>query len=71
VLFEEAMDMIAIENIGNVKKSASSISFTDGLHEYSFSLSKSTLMKRFCTNQEPRLQVLEIDLLEDPLLALR
>ena len=71
VLFEENMDMIEIENIRSVKKSASSISFTDGLHEYSFSLSKSTLMKRFCTNQEPRLQVLEIDLLEDPLFALR
>lgn len=69
-LFEECMDIIAIENIRNVKKSSSSISFTDGQNDYSFSLSKSTLLKRFNTENNV-LETLNINLLDDPLFALR
>ena len=49
-IFEEKMDYIDRDNISNVKQKKNSITFNDGLHDYSFNLSKSTLTKRFITN---------------------
>lgn len=46
-LYEEKMDNIDVSNITIDKNSSSSIHFNDGLNEYSFYKSKSTLFKRF------------------------
>ena len=68
-IFEEKMDRISIENITNIKANKSSIVFDDGIHEYSFLLSKSTLTKRFKT--ESFVFEFEVDILQDPLLELQ
>jgi len=68
-IFEEKMDKISIENITNVKANKSSIVFDDGIHEYSFLLSKSTLTKRFKTVSF--VFEFEVDILQDPLLELQ
>lgn len=67
-IFEEPMDKVDITNIKNVKENRSSITFDDGIHEYSFLLSKSTLTKRFTT--EPTIYEFGVEILEDPLLEL-
>jgi hypothetical protein len=68
-LFEEKMDYISVDNI-NLKKinkdeknNFTSISFNDGLNEYNFNFSKSTLFKRFQTRNE---LVVPVEILEDP-----
>jgi hypothetical protein len=68
-IFEEKMDKVAIDNISNIKANKSSIVFDDGIHEYSFLLSKSTLTKRFNTNNF--VFEFEVDILQDPLLELQ
>lgn len=65
LIFEESMDKIDIENIKDVKKGKSSITFNDKKNEYSFMLSKSTLTKRFRT--EPIEFSFGVDILKDPL----
>jgi hypothetical protein len=67
-LFEEKIDFINIEAIRNIKKNRASITFDDGKHEYSFFLSKSTLMKRFLTTNF--VDEFEIDIIENPLTIL-
>lgn len=64
-IFEESMDKIDIPNIRNIKANSSSISFNDGIHDYSFLLSKSTLTKRFVTTDI--LYSFNVPILEDPL----
>jgi hypothetical protein len=68
-IFEEKMDRVDIHNIGNIKKNKSSIRFDDGIHEYSFSLPKSTLMKRFETKNTQF--EFNVDVLLDPLTELQ
>lgn len=53
------------EKIKILKANTSSILFEDGSYEYSFSLSKSTLMKRFLTKKF--IDEFEIKILEEPL----
>lgn len=64
-LYEETMDYIDILNLKDINRKKNIIWFNDGLHEYSFNLSKSTLVKRFNTNQF--LEELNIQILENPL----
>lgn len=65
LVYEEETNFIDIEKIKNIKKSKSSIYFDDDKYEYSFSLSKSTLMKRFQTNSF--IDEFDINILNDPL----
>ncbi len=65
LIFEENIKAIDINSIKIIKKNSSSILFEDGNYEYSFSLSKSTLMKRFLTDSF--LDEFEIKVLADPL----
>jgi len=67
-IFEENTEKINIEAISNIKSTKSSIFFNDGSYEYCFSLSKSTLMKRFLTNSF--VDSFDVDILNDPLDAL-
>ncbi|QZN88214.1 hypothetical protein K5X77_07000 [Vagococcus lutrae] len=66
-LYNTPMDMIDIENIRALKISDSSISFEDGLNDYSFNLSKSTLFKRFKFNEVQPVKVFEVEIDENPL----
>ena len=64
-IHEEFMDYINLENIIDVRKKNNSIWFNDGLHEYSFNISKSTLIKRFNTNSS--LYEFNVKIFENPL----
>ncbi len=66
---EEPMEPIAIANIGHTIIKKGTISFSDGKHEYSFYISKSTLYKRFI---EPRRVVsYGTEIIENPFELLR
>lgn len=67
-LYEEEISHIDVAAIKKTKVTKSSIFFNDGKHEYSFALSKSTLMKRFITNNF--LDDFDIDILNNPLESL-
>ncbi len=64
-VYEESMDYIDISNLKDINRKKNSIWFNDGFHEYSFNLSKSTLIKRFNTNQF--LEEFDVQILENPL----
>lgn len=49
--YEEYMDLIDIKNIKNIKENKNTIYFEDGKHEYAFNTTKSTLSKKFYTNE--------------------
>jgi len=68
-IFEEEMVKVDIPNIQNIRKRKTSITFDDGIHDYSFLLSKSTLTKRFTTSHS----IFEFDvaILDDPLAELK
>jgi hypothetical protein len=68
-IFEEQMDKVDIGKIRDIKVNKSSIIFNDGNHDYSFLLSKSTLTKRFKT--ENILFEFNVDILQDPLIELK
>ncbi|PGS54239.1 NgoFVII family restriction endonuclease [Bacillus sp. AFS041924] len=63
-LYEESMPLVKIEDIRGIKKNENTIHFTDGIAEYNFSLSKSTLLKRFIT-LEP-ITTIPVEILNDP-----
>lgn len=64
-IFEENLDLIDINSIKNIKENKGSITFDDGINEYSFLLSKNTLTKRF--NTVKSLYEFQVDILKDPL----
>ncbi|PKF60371.1 NgoFVII family restriction endonuclease [Psychromonas sp. psych-6C06] len=64
-LFEEPMHLVDIENIKLINNNSNSIIFTDGIADYNFSLSKSTLLKRFNTSHYAA--SFNIDIADDPL----
>jgi len=64
-IHEEDTKKIDIASIQNIQSKKSSIYFNDDNYEYSFSLSKSTLMKRFKTNSF--VDSFDVDILKDPL----
>lgn len=68
-IIEENLDSINIERIRNVEEKSGSIRFDDGINEYSFIISKSTLTKKFQTSSV--LLEVEVNILEDPLRDLR
>jgi len=68
-VYEEITKKIDLSSIRNIKQKKSSIYFNDDNYEYSFSLSKSTLMKRFETNSF--VDEFEVDIIQDPLTSLK
>lgn len=68
-IFEEKMTKISIRDIVISKESKNSIIFNDGVNEYSFLISKSTLTKKFITNNY--ICEFDVDILKDPLLDLK
>lgn len=67
-LFEENMDEIDLDSIAIDKRNSSknTLRFSDRYNEYSFSLSKSTLLKRFVTPSDKALKQFKINIYEDP-----
>lgn len=63
-IHEFPMNMIDIKKIKNIKRDKNSIKFTDGLNEYNFNLSKSTLLKRFICKES--IADISIDILAEP-----
>ncbi|GAF82923.1 unnamed protein product, partial [marine sediment metagenome] len=67
-IFEEPLQKIDIENIREIKDKNNSIYFNDGMNEYSFLKSKSTLTKRFITTSF--IDEIEIKIFNNPFEAL-
>ncbi|UOO43815.1 NgoFVII family restriction endonuclease (plasmid) [Priestia megaterium] len=68
-VFESPMDLIDISYIKNVKVSnKNTITFEDNRNEYSFNITKSTLYKRFHT-ENPLVEI-DVKILSNPYLAL-
>lgn len=65
-IYEEKMDLINIDNIKNIEESPSSVQFFDGINEYTFNKSKSTLLKRFETANKKAIDYIDVDIIEDP-----
>lgn len=63
-VFESPMDMVNIEKISRVEQKGNSIFFNDGANEYLFNISKSTLFKRFLTDNV--LIDFKVDIISDP-----
>jgi hypothetical protein len=70
-IFEEPLSEINIENIQDILDTRGSICFNDGENEYSFLKSKSTLTKRFITAENTFVDRIPINILDDPLEALK
>lgn len=68
IVYEMPMDLVDLNNISNVDARQNIISFKDGVNEYSFNITKSTLYKRFRTPE--RILDFNVDILEDPFDAL-
>lgn len=70
LVFEMPMDKVDIQAIGNIKISnnGNSITFEDGLNEYSFNVTKSTLYKRFITDN-PIMEI-DVEILDNPYIEL-
>lgn len=68
LLFEEYMDEVDLDSIKLDAKQSSlnTIRFSDRYNEYSFSLSKNTLLKRFITSPEDQIKTFEVKIHEDP-----
>ena len=56
------MDLIDIENISITAINNTTIHFTDGLHDYNFSISKSTLLKRFDTTDKNKIYGFNVEI---------
>ena len=68
-IFEEPMHRVDIENISEVTKKKNTIYFNDGINDYTFSLSKNTLLKRFSISSTE--MKFNVSIIEDPIDALR
>lgn len=64
-LYEEPTKTIDISKIRDIKEKKSTIYFNDSQYEYSFSLSKSTLMKRFKTTSF--VDSFDVNIIDEPL----
>lgn len=62
--YEVNMDLVQEDSINSIVGDKNTIKFTDGLNDYSFNLSKSTLYKRFTTPND--IQEIDIQVLSDP-----
>lgn len=65
MLFNTDYSEICTDRISNVSQDSTKITFKDGLNEYSYLFSKSTLYQRFV--KPDHIQTIPIDIIEDPL----
>lgn len=57
------MDFVDVDNISNIDERNNTIHFSDGIHEYNFSITKSTLLKRFTSHP---IHSFNVEILGDP-----
>ena len=65
-IYEEHMDLVDIDKIELKTENKNTIYFTDNIHDYSFSLSKNTLLKRFDTSDDKKIFGFRVEILENP-----
>ena len=65
-IIESNYEKIDIDNIRDIKKTDTSISFNDGNNSYLFNMSKSTLFKKFDASERERILSLPIYIHTDP-----
>jgi hypothetical protein len=65
-IYEEPMELVNVGDIRITRETNTIIHFTDGLNDYNFNLSKSTLLKRFNTLEDRKIYGFNINILEDP-----
>jgi NgoFVII restriction endonuclease len=70
IVFETEYPLICIENIRNINRKNTSLSFNDGRHEYNFNFSKSVLLKRFALQDSKIIQETNVSVLNDPYSAI-
>lgn len=70
LIFESPMQHIQIDKIKNIKVKPTTISFEDGIEEYSFNITKSTLYKRFDYSNTIPLFEIPVNIIEHPYLSL-
>lgn len=68
LVYECPMDKVRIDKVGKIGQKKNIISFIDGLNEYSFNITKSTLYRRFTT--ENIVLDLPVKILDNPFEAL-
>lgn len=64
LVYETPMNLVDVENIGKIDDRGNVIGFSDSLNEYSFNIAKSTLYKRF--NTENVALDLPVKIIDDP-----
>lgn len=62
-IYEQPMELIRIDKLKLRGAGNNSVKFTDGINEYNFNISKSTLLKRFVTKSPLEIKV---NILDDP-----
>lgn len=71
-IIETPMHQIDIDSIRLSKnQSKNTVKFSDKHNDYSFSLSKNTLLQRFDTREEKMIRQFSVDMLENPFSSLR
>lgn len=63
-VFNSPYQEVEVDDISDVRDTTTSISFNDGIHEYTFNKSKSVLMKRF--DVPSTFHDIEVDILQEP-----
>lgn len=69
ILYEEFMEPVDIDNISKITKTNNIYKFIDGINEYSFNISKSTLYKKFNKTNIDNI-IIDIAVVKDPFLYL-
>lgn len=64
IIYEVPMDRVTLNSVTKVGVSKNSISFSDGINQYSFNKSKSTLFKKFIPPKT--LTEFDVEIIEDP-----
>jgi len=69
LVFDTEMELINLDKLrlNSTSNPTKSISFSDGIHDYTFLSSKSTLKRRFVLPSKGKVFALEVDILRDPL----
>lgn len=65
-IYEEPMDLIDLNSLQLTKDNPTTIQFKDRINEYTFNKSKSTLLKRFETDNKRRIMGFKVNILADP-----
>ena len=63
---EYSMEFINLDGIKNIKTNKNTVHFNDGNHQYSYSKSKSTLLKKFIISEDKIVTKIPIEIIKNP-----